>query len=88
MMKTEITGNLHSNALIYNLASIATDPEPILRGKNGPFFYSTFRNPRHAVQKPTVILEAFLESEKENSCPTQHREWNLNRTNYILPQNF
>lgn len=39
--------------------------EQFLRCTDGPLFKGTFQNPLHAVQKPSVTLEAILESDIE-----------------------
>lgn len=63
MENIQETRNLRSNAVVTNLASWASDPEQILRGTDGPLFYTIFENPRYAVLEPVETMEAAMKSD-------------------------
>lgn len=54
MTNIQETRNLHSTALTSDLALMAGDPRQILRSTDDSSFYTTFRNPWHAVQEPAI----------------------------------
>lgn len=65
MQNSQERRNLRSNSSTSDLALVASDPEEILRRTDDPPFYTTFRQPRKAVQEPAVNLETDLESDEE-----------------------
>lgn len=69
MANIQETRNLRLNSSISNLALMASDLEQILRGIDDSSLYKTLRNSRQSVQKPTVTLEAALESGDEEPPP-------------------
>lgn len=58
--------NLRSIALTSNLAPMGSAPEQILHSTDELSFYTTFWDPRRAVNNPAVTLEAALASDDEN----------------------
>lgn len=74
MANIQRTLNLRSNALTSILAPITIEPKQILCRTDDPSFYTTFWNPRKAVQEPAISSEAALEPEDEGT-PSNPTHW-------------
>lgn len=60
MRNTQDSRNIQSNALISNLAPMASSLEQIMRVIDHQSFYITLQEAWHVVQEPVLILNAFL----------------------------